>query len=173
MGDANVTDLQREIASLKAELQLQKDLVAELLKRLYGARSEKLDTAQLLLAFLAEAPAKKPDAAVAADAPAAEPAPAKRHKPRHRKLRDSLRNLPTVTTEIVPEEVLAAPADYRRIGEEVSERLEVSPSTFTRHRTVRPTYVLKGDPEAVPATAPLPVPLLEGSVLTPLLGRIC
>jgi len=170
MEDTNVAGLLREIASLKAELQLQKDLVAELLRRLYGAKSEKLDSAQLLLAFLAGEPAEKPDAA--ADAPAAEPAPApaKRHKPRNRKLRDSLVNLPTVTTEIVPAEVLAAPSDYRRIGEEVSERLEVSPSTFTRHRTVRPTYVLKGDPEAVPTTAPLPVPLLEGSVLTPSLG---
>ena len=35
---------------------------------------------------------------------------------------------------------------------------------------MRPTYVKKGDPEAVPTTAPLPVPLLEGSVLTASLG---
>ncbi len=37
-----------------------------------------------------------------------------------------------------------------------SERLDVSPAAFTRHVTVRPTYVKKGDPDAVPTTAPLP-----------------
>ena len=63
-----------------------------------------------------------------------------------------------------------APGDYRRIDQEISERLEVSPAAFTRHVTVRPTFVRKGNPEAVPTTAPLPAPLLEGSVLTASLG---
>ena len=53
---------------------------------------------------------------------------------------------------------------------ETTERLEVRPAAFTRHVTVRPTYVKKGDPEAKPTTAPLPPALLEGSVLTASLG---
>ena len=162
--------LTARIAALEAELRLQKDIVAELLKRLYGARSEKVSTAQLLLAFLEDG-AKKPGAAGGEDAPpAAEPARKKPPQGRQQKLRDSLKNLPTVTREIVPPEVAASPGSYRRIGEQTSERLEVSPSTFTRHVTVRPTFVPKGDPYAVPVTAPLPPPLLPGSVLTASLG---
>ena len=173
MTDDEARKLTAEIAALRSELQLQKDLVAELLKRLYGAKSEKLDTAQLLLELLGDG-AKKPDAADVQDAPAADPEPggkkAGKKKPRHQKLRDSLKALPTITTEIIPPEVLKAPEAYRRIGQEKSERLEVSPAAFTRHVTVRPTYVKRGDPEAAPTTAPLPVPLLEGSVLTASLG---
>ena len=37
-------------ASLRAELKVQKDLVAALLKKLYAAKSEKLSTDQLLMA---------------------------------------------------------------------------------------------------------------------------
>src|SRR5690606_31942455 len=117
---------------------------------------------------------KKPDAADVQDedAPAAEPGEKKtgKKKPRRQKLRDSLKALPTVTTEVIPREVLDDPQAYRRIGQEESERLEVSPTAFTRHVTVRPTYVKKGDPESVPTTAPLPAPLLEGSVLSASLG---
>jgi transposase len=173
MTDDDVKKLAEENAELRAELQLQKGLVAELLKRLYGAKSEKVDSAQLLLDLLGDGP-KKPDAADVQDAPAAEPGPeekkAGKKKPRRQKLRDSLKNLPTVTTEIIPPEVLDDPGAYRRIDQEVSERLEVSPAAFTRHVTVRPTYVKRGDPEAKPTTAPLPPALLEGSVLTASLG---
>ena len=173
MTDDEAEKLTAEIAELRAELQLQKDIVAELLKRIYGAKSEKIDTAQLLLDLLGDG-RKKPDAAGCEDAPAAEPEPGKEKpapkKRRRQRLRDSLKALPTVTTEIIPDEVLAAPGDYRRIDQEISERLEVSPAAFTRHVTVRPTYVRKGDPEAKPTTAPLPPALLEGSVLTASLG---
>lgn len=173
--EGDMTDEVRKLIEqnekLEAELQIQKDLVAELLKRLYGAKSEKMDSAQLLLELLGDGP-KKPDAAGDEDVPAAEPdrEKKKRGKPRQQKLRDSLKDLPTITTEIVPPEVLEAPDAYRRIGEETSERLKVNPATFTRHLTVRPTYVKKGDPDATPTTASLPPPLLEGSVLSASLG---
>ena len=39
---------------------------------------------------------------------------------------------------IVPEPVTAAPQNWRRIGEEVSERLDYEPARFLRRRTVRP-----------------------------------
>lgn len=162
--------LTARVAALEAELRLQKDLVAELLKRLYGAKSEKMSTEQMLLAFLQDG-AKKPEAVGGEDAPpAADPSPQRARRNRQQKLRDSLKTLPTVTTEIVPPEVRADPGSYRRIGEQTSERLEVSPSTFTRHLTVRPTFVRKAEPEAAPITAPLPPPLLPGSVLTASLG---
>jgi len=171
MTDDEAEKLTARIAALEAELKVKDGIIAELIKRLYGARSEKLDTAQLLLDLQGDGP-KKPDAAGCQDALAAEPEGkrAGRKKPRRQKLHDSLKGLPTVTTEIIPPEVLEAPDAYRRIDQETSERLEVSPAAFTRHLTVRPTYVRKGDPEAKPTTAPLPPALLEGSVLTASLG---
>ncbi len=169
MTEKEITELIAKVAGLEGELRLQKGLVAELLKRLYGAKSEKLDPNQILLELLGEE-SKKADAAEAQEAPPAEPKKRESKKPRQQKLRDSLKNLPTVTHEIVPPEVLADPEIYRRIGQEVSERLEVSPAAFTRHVTVRPTYVSNESPESAPITAALPTPLLEGSVLSPSLG---
>ena len=161
--------LRAEIVELKADLQLQKDLVAELLKRLYGSSSEKMSTDQLLLDFLKDGVPKKPDAAGGLEQPAANKAPAKT-TPRTQRLKESMKQLPSITREIIPDEVAADPENYRRIGEEVSERLHVKPSAFTRHVTVRPTYVKKGDLDGAPLTAALEPTLLPGSVLTPSLG---
>src|SRR5690606_9234568 len=44
--------LAAEIDALQAELDVQKGIVAALLKRLYGAKSEKMSQDQLLMAFL-------------------------------------------------------------------------------------------------------------------------
>ena len=173
MTDDEARELTARIAALEEQLKIKDGIIAELLKRIYGTSSEKIDSDQLLLDLLKDGP-KKPDAADVQDqdAPAAEPEEkkARKKKRRRQKLRDSLKALPTVTTEIIPREVLDDPQAYRRIGQEESERLEVSPTAFTRHVTVRPTYVKKGDPESVPTTAPLPAPLLEGSVLSASLG---
>ena len=74
---------------------------------------------------------------------------------------------------IVPQPVKAAPQDWRRIGEEVTERLDYEPARFLRRRTVRPTYVQRGVLEAVPVMATLPDSLLERSLVTPgLLAQI-
>ena len=50
----------------------------------------------------------------------------------------------------MPEPVKACPEAWRRIGEEVSERLDYEPARFLRRRTVRPKYVQRGEPDAVP-----------------------
>ena len=69
----------------------------------------------------------------------------------------------------MPEPVKLAPQDWRRIGEEVSERLDYEPARFLRRRTVRPKYVQRGVLDAVPIVAPLPESLLERSLVTPAL----
>ena len=74
---------------------------------------------------------------------------------------------------IVPEPVKACPEAWRRIGEEVSERLDYEPARFLRRRTVRPKHVQRGLPDAVPIVAPLPDSLLERSIVAPgLLAQI-
>jgi len=168
--DQQIEKLTAEVASLREELQLQKDLVAALLKRLYGSKSEKLSHDQLLLTFL-EDESKKSHAAEPEDqGPAAEQGTKKKRAKRTNKLSNSLQGLPTVERIIIAPEVRKNPELYRLIGEEQSERLHISPAAFTREVIKRQTHVLKGDLDGVPITPPLEPCLLPGSVLTPSLG---
>lgn len=171
--EQRIAALSAKVDALQAELDIQKGLVAALLKRLYGAKSEKMSHDQLLMEFLRDE-AKKPEAAAGTDVPPAadeDPAaPARTRARRTNKLSDSLKRLPTVVREVIHPAVLAAPDNYRLIGEEISERLHVSPAAFTLEIIKRLTHVLKRDPDAVPVTPPLEPCLLPGSVLTPSLG---
>ena len=173
--EQQIAELTTKVAALEAELEVQKGLVAALLKRIYGAKSEKMDHHQLLMEFLKDE-AKKPTAADGnAEPPAAEilvPQPPA-HKARNRrtnKLSASLKSLPTVVREITHPDVLAAPQDFRLLGEEVSERLHVKPTAFTLEIIKRQTHVRKNEIDVTPITPPLEPCLLPGSVLTPSLG---
>ena len=173
--EQQIAELTARVAELEAELELQKGLVAALLKRIYGAKSEKMDHHQLLMEFLKDE-AKKPEAADGnAEPPAAEipvappPAPKTRNR-RTNKLSESLKRLPTVVREITHPDVLAAPDEFRLLGEEVSERLHVKPAALTLEVIKRLTHVRKNEIDAVPITPPLEPCLLPGSVLTPSLG---
>ena len=115
--------------------------------------------------------AGKPEAADGGELlPAAETPDRKKRARRTNKLGESLKGLPTTTREIVHPEVLAHPELFRRISEETSERLHVSPAAFTLEIIKRLVHVRKDDPDAAPLTAPLEACLLPGSVLTPSLG---
>jgi transposase len=162
--------LTAKVASLEAELAIQKGLVAALLKRIYGPKSEKMSQDQLLMEFLKDE-SKKPEAAAGNDAPpAAETLPAKSRAVRTSKLSESLKSLPTVVREIIHPAVLAAPDDFRLLGEETSERLHVKPSAFTLEIIKRLIHIRKNEIDAVPLTPPLAPCLIPGSVLTPSLG---
>ena len=167
-----IRKLREENEALRAELKQQKAINSELLKRIYGTKSEQLDPAQLML-LLEEDEVKKPDAA--------EPggqeleAETKARKPRAKrnsKLSDSLKGLPFVERVVTAPEVLANPEEYRLIGEEVSERIQVNQQTFTREVIRRQTHVKRGDLDGAPITPPLEPCLLPGSVLTPSLGAM-
>lgn len=147
---------------------IQKGLVAALLKRLYGPRSEKMDHNQLLMEFLNEE-AKKAEAAAPADPGPAAELPKVRAR-RSNKLSESLKGLPTVVREIIHPDVLAAPDEFRLLGEETSERLHVKPAAFTLEIIKRLTHVRKNEVDAIPVTAPLEPCLLPGSVMTPSLA---
>jgi len=73
-------------------------------------------------------------------------------------------DIETITTEILPEEVLADPEAYQRIGEETTKELDVVPMKFVQRVTVRPKFVRKADIDAVPFLAPLPPRLIPGGV---------
>jgi len=168
--DQQIEKLTAEVASLREELQLQKDLVAALLQRLYGTKSEQLSHDQLLLTFL-EDQVKKPHAVDPEDhGPAAEQLSKKKRTKRSNKLSNSLQRLPVIERIIIASEVRKNPEKYRLLGEEKSERLHISPAAFTREVIKRQTHILKNDLEATPITPPLEPCLLPGSVLTPSLG---
>jgi transposase len=143
------------IALLEAKIDL-------LLRKLFGAKSEKLDPEQLMFLMQGlDEPGKAPEP-VAAEAPRRSTAPS---PPRERGPRLP-EHLPVIEEVIEPEVVKVAPQEWRRIGEEVSERLDYEPAKFLRRRTVRPKYVHRGEVDTVPIVAPLPPSILERSIVS-------
>jgi len=162
-------ELQERLAALEKENALLRQKLDLLVRKLFGAKSEQLDPAQLLLLLAGvDAPPKALEPVVA-EAPrrSTVPSPPRERKPRWPE------HLPVIEEVIVPEPVKAAPQDWRRIGEEVSERLDYEPARFLRRRTVRPKYVARAVLDAVPIIAPLPDSMLERSRVAPgLLAQI-
>jgi transposase len=76
-------------------------------------------------------------------------------------------NLPVVEQVIEPPEVIEQPAQWRLIGQEVSEQLDYEPARFLRRRIIRKKYVHVSDPDRAPVLAALPEKLLERSVAGP------
>jgi len=87
--------------------------------------------------------------------------PRKRNQPR---LPD---NLPVETEILIPLAVQADPESYEKIGEKVTERLDIEPAKPTLKRTIRPSYKTKQSQSGAIVISPLPTCLLEKSILTP------
>ena len=170
MEDEERQKLLDENASLRAEVAQLKQTIDALVRRIFGARSEALDPAQLEL-LLGPDTSKKAPAAVPADpGPAAEIPPHQkpaRKQPRAPRIPE---NLPVTEERILePAEVIAEPGAWRRIGEETREQLHYQRGSFSRIRTVRPKYVRISDPLTKPIIAPLPPSLQDRCIATPAL----
>ena len=147
------------VATLQAENVLLRQKVDLLVKRVFGSTSERLPPGQLeLLLALPETPV------VLMPEPVPVPAPPRPRKERTPRLPE---NLPVVEEVLEPAAVQAAPAEWRRIGEEVSEQLDYEPGRFLRRRLIRPKYVRKADRDAAPIIAPLPARLQDRSLPAP------
>ena len=160
-----LAESQQGLAAALRENQLLREKVNLLLRRVFGASSEKMDTAQLQL-LLSGAELIEPTAEQKAQAPKPK---AQVPVPRKAKLPRLPQNLPVVEELIDPEPVKAAPEQFRQIGQEVSEQLDYEPARYFRRRLVRRTYVSKTQPENAPVTAPLPPTLQERCLATPAL----
>jgi transposase len=167
--DQELQQMRGELERANQEIKLLREKIDALVRRLFGAKSEKLDPEQLLLLLQGfDLPGKAPEP-VAAEAPRRSTAPS---PPRERAARLP-EHLPVIEEVIVPEAVKAAPEQWRRIGEEVTEKLDYEPAQFRRLRTVRPKYVQRAVVDATPVIAPLPASLLERSIVAPgLLAQI-
>ena len=154
-------ELTRQLEAVLRENALLRQKVDLLVKRVFGSSSEKLspDQLELLLALSGTAPA--------AVAPAEKPATPAIVRPQKERAPRLPEHLPVIEEVLDPEAVKAAPEQWRRIGEEVSEQLDYEPGRFLRRRLVRPKYVRKDDRDAAPVIAPLPARLQDRSLPSP------
>jgi transposase len=158
-----------------------REKIDSLVRRVFGASSEKMDADQLLLA-LEGAEAKKPEAASsAADALAADSAPKRQVKKRKKKggiTEELLASLPAVEIIIDPEEVRAAPEAWRLVDEQVTQQLDYEPARYVRREIHRRRFARIDEPHRAPIIADLPTmlerskagPGLLASILT---GKYC
>jgi transposase len=151
-------ELSKENARLVAELgearmriKLLEEKIDALVRRLFGASSEKLDPAQLLL-MMQGLDVGKPEEPVVVEEPRrskVQSAPRSERGPRIPE------HLPVVEEVIIPEPVKGCPEAWRCIGEEVTEQMDYEPARFLKRRIVRRKYVRRDHPYAAPIIAPL------------------
>jgi transposase len=152
--DQQIEELEKENALLRQKVDL-------LIRKVFGASSEKLDPSQLDLFLLQaeNAPGKAPASSALEEADPQRshhrPSPKEKHLPE---------NLPVIEEMIDPEEVKEAPDQWRCIGSEVSEQLDYEPARFLKRRLVRRKYVSRQNPEDAPVIAGLPPRLQERSI---------
>ena len=156
-----VRSLRTALEESRQENAFLRQKVEALVRRVFGASSERIDPAQLELLQL-PAPLTPP---------AAEALPiwTEARAPRARKERAPRlpEHLPVVEEVIDPEPVKTQPEQWRCIGQEVSEQLDYEPARFLRRRTIRRKYVSRTEPECAPVIAPLPECLQERSLAAP------
>ncbi len=114
----------------------------QLLKQVYGPRADKLNPDQLKL--FGEPPPADPVPPAPPPDPADEPSTPSKKKAGHgrRALPTNLRR-ERIEVDVPAAEKLAVGGTWVKIGEEVSERLDFTPSTLFVRQTVRPKYVVR------------------------------
>lgn len=169
-----------QIDQLKTENRLLQEKVQCLMKRLFGSSSEKLspDQLELELEELRELQEALELAETKAELAEEEQKQSKRGK---RKGLDARipKDLPTETIIIDPDEVIANPELYKKIGEERLEQLDITPTQFIKIVTIRNKYKKRDDRSIAPLIAPAPKQLIENSyatvglILHIILGKYC
>lgn len=165
--------LRMQVKELEQKARLLEQKIDLLVRRIFGARSEQLNAAQLeLLLLQQDGLGKSPASAAVADCWEAEPARSAKTKARERAPRLP-EHLPVVEVVLDPEEVRVQPEQWRCIDEEVSEQLDYEPARFFRRRLIRRKYVKRTESHLGPVIAPLPPSLQERCLAAPgLLAQI-
>jgi transposase len=154
---AEVQTLRQQVALLQEALEqsrrentLLRQKLDALARRFFGKKSEQLNVAQLelLLSGLTEASAPVAENKVSPIRLAPRQSPTAT-----RRLRTP-DNLEVVRAVIEPELVQAEPAQWKRIGQEVSRQLDYQPGKFFWQETVRPKYVRRDQRALPPVIAP-------------------
>ena len=164
-------DLEARVKELSATVEELRSQLAWFRRNMFGRKSEKLDFDPQDQALLELEDAMIEQAAL--------PAPEKKRKGGSRKGRQTRAmrmppDLPVKEETIIPLAVQEAPEKWRRIAQEVTERLEMEPGKLFLKRTIRPTFVSVEEPFARPITSPAPVALVEGQFFgASLLAELC
>jgi len=147
------------IARLELENKLLRGKLDKLLRRMFGAKSEKLDEAQMLLLLqgLDDAP-KKPESP-AAPAPGDDAGKKKNRRAARQPVFPP--DMPVREIVIDPPEVVAAPHEFRYAGSESSDQYDYEPARFLVLRTTRRKYARLDAPHEPPVIAPLPARIKE------------
>lgn len=170
MSKQRIISLEREVEALRRENALLRQKIDLLVRRIFGRSSEALsaDQLELLLGGEPEAAGGKADASWAlAEPQEADPHESSRSERRRSPKERWPEDLPVIEEVLDPEEVKAAPHEWRRIGEEVSESLDYEPARFLRRRLVRNKYVPRQGVDVGPVIAKLPPMLQERGVAAP------
>jgi transposase len=169
--------MMEELAHCRETIQQQAEEIAGLKRALFGQKSERCvfspeDHAELDLGdqrLLIGSAEGEPSPT---EEPAPEPPPAKGGSKPGRKIRrlNLPMHLPKRQQEIIPLAVQAHPEHYVKIGEKITEQLEIEPGRMVVLVTVRPTYKLAAEidnPLCPPICAPAPSGLVSGQYLGP------
>ena len=162
--EARVRELTETVESLKSTL-------AWFRRNMFGRKSEQMPNDPEAQALLGLEYAMIDKAAL--------PPPEKKAKGGSRKGRQTRAmrlppDLPVKEDTIIPLAVQEEPEKWRRISQEVTERLEIEPGKLFLRRTIRPTFVSIEEPFAAPVTSPAPVALVEGQFFgASLLAELC
>ena len=159
--------LQTENTTLRAELDEARALIADLRRQLFGVKADRLTPEQE-----AQVTALQQDVVEAAErpGPASDTVLTDERRVRQRRRRRPPHGLPvTIETETITLEPDATTCaccgtPLQRIGEEVTEEIDLIPAKLLRRRTVRPKYACHCG-EAGVAIAPLPPRLIPQSTL--------
>jgi transposase len=157
--------LQAMLAAERVENERLRKIIRELQRHRFGRRAESLPVDQLLLGL---EDAEQAEAADQVKAEAAVPAERVARAAKRRANRGSLpAYLPRIET-VVDVEDRSCPccaAPLHRIGEDVSERLDVVPAQFRVLVVCRPKYACRACTDGV-VQAPAPARLIEGGLPT-------
>jgi transposase len=161
---AQLASLQQALEASRRENTILRQKLDALARRFFGKKSEQLDAAQLelLLSGLAEGSVTLNEEE---DASCARPA-FPRSRTGSRRIRTP-ENLDVVREVLEPELVSAEPDQYKRIGAEVSRRLDYQPGKFFWQETVRPKYVRLGQRQLPPVIASAPAQVADHSLAAP------
>ena len=161
-----ITHRDTELFAAKAKIQALTLELAHLRRMRFGARSETLSAEQRDLFQETLASDSAEAAAELARQLAAEPAtPALPSVPRPRAGRQPLpEHLPRIEHRHEPESCLCGECgkDLVKIGEDISEQLDIEPARFFVHRHIRPQYACRAC-ETVSA-APIPPAVIDGGM---------
>jgi transposase len=170
-----ITLLQQQVASLQQALDLSRrentvlrQKLDALARRFFGKKSEQLNAAQLelLLQGLVEE-------VVSEEKEEPPPRPAPRIASSSSQRIRTPDHLEVVRQVLEPELVRAQPDQWKKIGEEISRRLDYQPGKFFWQETVRPKYVRLGRRELPPVIAPAAAQVADHGLAAPgLLAQI-